>query len=157
MFYSVFRKDILEYINENEICITKFELAPSDVLEIEVNWASHMMEYHRELSGLDCSLPSPTGSFSSDTVYPSISSMSTPGRDSASFVVWLPQIQITGPTFSGLEMSADHLSYRNFLSRFENCVVGVANDAERLNVLKCSLTDRALRLINHLSCTDANY
>ena len=50
--YSAFRKDILEYINEIEICIIKFELAPvskSDVLEIEVGWAWQLMEYHREL------------------------------------------------------------------------------------------------------------
>ena len=36
-------------------------------------------------------------------------------------------------------------------------MVGMANDAERLNFLKCSLTDRGLRLINHLSCTNTNY
>ena len=29
--------------------------------------------------------------------------------------------------------------------------------AKRINSLKCSLTDRALRLINHLSCTNTNY
>ncbi|CAE1332535.1 unnamed protein product [Acanthosepion pharaonis] len=70
---------------------------------------------------------------------------------SASFVVKPPKIQITRPTFSGLEMADDHMSSRKFLTRFENCWLAWPM------TLKCSLSDRALRLINHLSCTDANY
>ena len=54
-------------------------------------------------------------------------------------------------------MATDHMSFQNFLSRFENCVVGMANNAERVNFFKCSLTDRPLGLINHLSCTNTNY
>ena len=152
--YATFRKDILEYIHKMEVCITKLELSQTpetDVLEAEVSWASQIMEYHIELGGLDDSLVVPTASFSMDT------STSTSGRSSASFIVKPPQIQITGPTFSGSEMATDHMSFQNFLSRFENCVVGMANDAECLNFLKCSLKDRALRLINHLSCTNTNY
>ena len=146
--YATFRKDILEYIHELEVCITKLELSQTpetDELEREVSWASQLMEYHIDLGGLDDSLAIATASSSMDT------STSTSGRSSA------PQIQITGPTFGGSEMATDHMSFQNFLSRFENCVVGMANDAERLNFLKCSLTDRALRLINHLSCTNSNY
>ena len=149
--YATFRKDILEYIHEMEVCITKLELSQTpetDVLETEVSWASQLMEYHIELGGLDDSLAVPTASSSMDT------STSTSGRSSASFIVKPPQIQIPGPTFGGSEMATDHM---NFLSRFENWVVGMANDAERLNFLKCSLTDRALRLINHLSYTNTNY
>lgn len=33
----------------------------------------------------------------------------------------------------------------------------MANDAERLNFLKCSLSDRPLLLINHLNCINENY
>ena len=152
--YATFRKDILEYIHEMEVCITKLELSPTpetDVLETEVSWASQLMEYHIELGGLDDSLAVPTASSFMNT------STSTSGRSSASFIVKPPQIQITSPTFGGPEMATDHMSFQNFLSKFENCVVGMANDAERLNFFKCSLTDRALRLINHLSCTNTNY
>ncbi|CAE1251573.1 adk [Acanthosepion pharaonis] len=155
--FSVFRKDILQYIFEMETCITKLELGSfpeTDLLETEAEWAPRLMEYHRELGDLDGSF-SPSSCL--DPVSQSFGVPSTPGRSSASFVVKPPQIQITGPTFSGLEMADDHMSFRNFLTRFENCVVGMANDSERLNFLKCSLSDRALRLINHLSCTDANY
>ena len=134
-----------------EVCITKLELslAPeTDVLEIEVCWTSQLMEYHIELGGLDDSLAVPTAISSMDT------STSTSGRGSASFIVKPPQIQITGPTFGGSKMATDHMSFQNFLSRFENCVVGMAKYAERLNSLKCFHTDQALRLINHLSCTN---
>ena len=51
--YATFRKDILEYIHEMEVCITKLELShtpETDVLETEVSWASQLMEYHIELS-----------------------------------------------------------------------------------------------------------
>ena len=158
--YSVFRKHIIDYLHEMEICVTKMELSPNpetDVLETEADWASQLMEYHRELGELDGSLSQPVTSTFSDPASPSFSAMSAPGRSSASFIVRPPQIQITGPTFSGREMTTDHMSFQNFLSRFENCVAGMANNAERLNFLKCSLTDEALRLIQHLSCTDANY
>ena len=50
--YATFRKDILEYIHEMEVCITKLELSQTpetDVLDTEVSWASQLMEYHIEL------------------------------------------------------------------------------------------------------------
>ena len=139
--HATFRKDILEYIHEMEVCITKLELShtpETDVLETVVSWASQLMEYHIELGGLDDSLAVPTASSFMNT------STSTSGRSSASFIVKSPQIQITGPTFGGPEMATDHMSLQNFLSRFENCVLGMANDAERLIFfLKCSFTDRS--------------
>lgn len=49
------------------------------------------------------------------------------------------------------------MSFRNLLSRFENCLAGLANDAERLKFLKCLLCDRPLLLINHLTICNKNY
>lgn len=75
------------------------------------------------------------------------------GRGVPSFT----QVQIVGPTFNGLDMDKDHLSFRNFLSRFENCVAGMANVSEKLNLLKCSISYRPLLLINHFSVVNRNY
>ena len=66
-------------------------------------------------------------------------------------------IQITGPTFDESDMETNLMSFRNFLSRFENFVAGMANDAERVNFLKCSLSGQPLWLINHLTISNRNY
>lgn len=59
-------------------------------------------------------------------------------------------MEITGPTFNGQEMKKGCISVRNFLSKFANCVDGIANDAERFNFVKCSLLERPLLLIKPL-------
>ena len=57
--YSVFRKDILEFITEIEICISQLELSPSSGTATEGDWASLLLDLHGELGELDASLLSP--------------------------------------------------------------------------------------------------
>lgn len=156
--YSTFRGQILADIEELEVCVGQLDRldgrAPD---ESEDDWLRQKVEYLNAVEDLDnfrkSSLPGP-----SDGSVPQLfGASSASGRTAATFVVKPPQLQITGPTFSGQEVAADPLSFWNFLTRFENCVFDMASDADRLNFLKCCLSGEALRLVKHFSCTNSNY
>ena len=99
---------------------------------MESDWLSSQQGIRKDLEDLSSHLH--VSGASGYLEQPSLpyTSGSTMNRAPSSFSVRLPQVQIEGPTFSGQEMENDRMSFYNFLSRFENCAAGMANDAEKL-------------------------
>lgn len=150
------KKNLLQYLTEIEICVNKLQLQSSseeDWVDIEKESLKYSLRFRRQLEDLKLKfLPATNASLKSSSPGPS-----EMDRSPSSFVIKPSQIQITSPTFSGQEMHTDRMSFQNFLSRFENCVASMANDTERLNFLRCSLSGKTLLLINYLDISNKNY